>query len=107
MAKLLIAVVHDGDTGRVVNALQEAEIRVTQLRSSGGFLKARNSTLLIGLEDERVDAALGIIERNCQRRTEQVRFELLGGMDTTWLPTEVPHGGATVFIVPLDEIRRV
>jgi uncharacterized protein YaaQ len=24
-----------------------------------------------------------------------------------WMPAEVTHGGATVFVVPLDEIRRV
>ena len=33
--------------------------------------------------------------------------EPMGGIDVSWLPTEVTHGGATVFVVPLDEIRRI
>ncbi len=106
MPKLIIAVVHGDDASRVVTALQGADFRVTELRSSGGFLKARNSTLLLGVEDDRTADALSIIERNSQQRTEQVPLELLGGMDASWLPTTVTHGGATVFVVPVEEIRR-
>jgi uncharacterized protein YaaQ len=36
-----------------------------------------------------------------------VSVEPLGGMEASWLPTEVTQGGATVFVVPLDEIRRI
>ncbi len=107
MAKLLIAIVHSEDAGRVSNALKEATFRLTELRSSGGFLRGRNSTLLLGLEDDQVADAMAIIERNCQERTEQVPLELLGGMDASWLPTSVTHGGATVFVLPLDEKRRI
>jgi uncharacterized protein YaaQ len=107
MARLVIAVVHDGDANRVVNALTQAEFRVTQLRSSGGLLRARNSTLFLGVDDDRVREAIEIIERNSRERTEQVPLELLGGMDASWLPTSVTHGGATVFVVPLEEMRRV
>ncbi|MBA2276108.1 MAG: cyclic-di-AMP receptor, partial [Chloroflexi bacterium] len=82
-------------------------LRVTQLGSQGGFLRARNATLLLGLEDAQVEPALAILEENCQTRTEQVPVELLGGMDAAWLPTEVRHGGATIFILPMDEIRRI
>lgn len=107
MPKLLICVVHRDDSGRVIGAFQERGLRVTQLGSQGGFLRARNATLLLGLEDDQIEPALAILEENCQTRTEQVPMELLGGMDTAWLPTEVTHGGATIFILPMDEIRRI
>lgn len=107
MAKLLIAIVHRDDQGRVVDALAEAGLRVTQLGSQGGFLRSRNATLLLGLEDEQLPDAIGIIERNCQTRTEIVPPELMGGMGAAWLPTEVTHGGATIFVVPVDGIRRI
>jgi uncharacterized protein YaaQ len=106
MAKLVVAFVHGADSGRVVTALREADLRVTALESRGGFLRARNSTLMIGVEDAQVPTVMDIIEANCQTRTEQVPLELLGGMDTSWLPTEVRHGGATVFVLPVDEVRR-
>lgn len=107
MPKLLICVVHREDSGRVISAFQEGGLRVTQLASQGGFLRAGNATLLLGLEDGQVEPALAILEENCQTRTEQVPMELLGGMDAAWLPTEVRHGGATIFILPMDEIRRL
>jgi uncharacterized protein YaaQ len=107
MAKLLIAVVHAQDAGRLVEAVRSAELRVTEVPSRGGFLKARNVMLFIGVEDEQVALAMRLIDENCQSRTESVPVEMLGGMDASWLPTEVTHGGATVFVLPLGEIRRI
>jgi len=107
MPKLLIAIVHAQDAGQLVEALRAAELRLTEVTSRGGFLKARNVMLFLGLEDEQVPTAMRLIEENCQSRTESVPVELLGGMDANWLPTEVTHGGATVFMLPLDEIRRI
>jgi uncharacterized protein YaaQ len=106
MAKLIVAFVHGADSGRVVSALREAELRTTALESRGGFLRARNATLMVGVEDDQVATVMDIIERNCQTRTEQVPLELLGGMDASWLPTEVRHGGATVFVLPAEDVRR-
>lgn len=107
MSKLVIAVIHDEDAGNVMGALNEAGYRVTRLASRGGFLRSRNSTLMVGLEDDQVAAATEIIEHNCEPRSEQVPIEVMGGMEATWLPTEVMHGGATIFVLPLDEIRRL
>ena len=107
MGKLIVAVVHGDDAGRLVNALREADLRVTQLQSSGGFLRARNATLILGVEDERVPEAMQVIEQNCQPRILRVPLELLGAMEASWPGTEVTHGGATVFVLPADEIRRI
>lgn len=105
MAKLVIAFVHRDDAGRVVAALRESELRVTELRSEGGFLRAGNSTLMLGVEDDQLPMAMSVIERNCQLRAEQVPVELLGGVDAAWLPTEVTHGGATVLVLPVEEVH--
>ncbi|HUR15741.1 MAG TPA: cyclic-di-AMP receptor [Candidatus Limnocylindrales bacterium] len=107
MAKLLIAVVHAQDAAQLVEALRGAELRMTEVLSRGGFLQARNTMLYIGVEDDQVSTAMRLIEENCSSRTEDVPAEPLGGLDANWLPTEVTHGGATVFVVPLDEIRRI
>lgn len=105
--KLLIAVVHEQDAGQLVEALRGADLRVTEVLSRGGFLKARNVMLYIGVDDAQVATAIRLIEENCQSRTHQVPVELLGGLESNPMPTEVTQGGATVFVVPLDEIRRV
>jgi uncharacterized protein YaaQ len=107
MPKLLIAIVHAQDSPQLVEALRSADVRVTEVLSRGGFLQARNTMLYIGVEDRQVDLAMRLIDENCSSRVEHVPAEPLGGIDTAWLPTEVTHGGATVFVIPLDEIRRI
>jgi uncharacterized protein YaaQ len=106
--KLLIAVVHAQDAGQLVEALRGAELRVTEVLSRGGFLQARNAMLYIGVEDDQVAAAMQLIDDNCKSRTESVETGPMGVFgETNWMPAEVTHGGATVFVVPLDEIRRI
>ncbi|HEY7598594.1 MAG TPA: cyclic-di-AMP receptor [Candidatus Limnocylindrales bacterium] len=107
MPKLLIAVVHSDDAPRLVDALRAADLRLTEVQSRGGFLRARNVMIHMGLEDEQVPLAMRLIEENCQSRTMSVPIEPLGGLEASWLPTEVTHGGATVFLLPVDEIRRI
>jgi uncharacterized protein YaaQ len=105
--KLLIAVVHEDDAARLVDALRGAELRVTEVLSRGGFLQARNAMLYIGVEDAQVPAAMKLIEENCKSRVQNVPAEPLGTLEPSFLPTQVTHGGATVFVVPIEEIRRI
>lgn len=106
MSKLLIAVVHEDDVPTLVHALRGAELRVTEVLAHGGFLEARNALLYIGVDDAQVLAAMKLIEENCRSEVQQVPAEPLGAMEPSWLPTQVTHGGATVFVLPLEEIRR-
>lgn len=68
--KLIIAIIRDVDTDSVSRALMEENLRVTQIASTGGFLRRGNSTLLIGLEDDQVDIALNIIRQNCSHSSD-------------------------------------
>ena len=53
--KLIIAIVQDEDANRLVSSLMEAGFGATKLATTGGFLRAGNTTLLIGVEDERLE----------------------------------------------------
>ncbi len=64
--KMIIAIVRDRDTNPVSTALTSAEFRVTHIASSGGFLRRGNSTLFIGVDDEKVDVALDVIRTNLE-----------------------------------------
>ena len=52
--KLIIAIVQDEDASRLVNQLMKAGIGVTKLATTGGFLRAGNTTLLIGNRGKRI-----------------------------------------------------
>ena len=65
--KLIIAIIKDEDNDAVSRALTKQDFRVTLIASTGGFLLSGRSTLLIGVEDDQVDAALDIIRNVCKK----------------------------------------
>ena len=65
MNKLIIAIIRDDDNERVSAKLTAEDFRVTQIASTGDFLRSGRSTLLIGVEDERVPRALEVLRENC------------------------------------------
>ncbi|HWO76073.1 MAG TPA: cyclic-di-AMP receptor [Bacillus sp. (in: firmicutes)] len=104
--KLILAVVQDQDSNRLLNALVENNFRATKLASTGGFLKSGNTTFLIGTEDIRVQKALDIIKENCRSREQLVApVSPMGGNADSYVPypVEIEVGGATVFVLPVDQ----
>ncbi len=61
--KLLIFVTDDAHADATVDALVEQGLRVTQLATTGGFLRRGNTTLLVGLEDTQVERTIGIVRQ--------------------------------------------
>jgi len=59
--KLIVAILRDIDKEPVSNSLVEANYRVTQVSSTGGFLRRGSSTLMVGMDDEKLEDALQII----------------------------------------------
>ncbi|MCM3444346.1 cyclic-di-AMP receptor [Metabacillus halosaccharovorans] len=107
--KLIIVVVQDQDSNKLLNALTEHNFRVTKLSSSGGFLKSGNTTFMIGTEDIRVDKALQIIKDNCKSRDQLVApVSPMGGNADSFIPypVEVEVGGATVFVLPVEQFHQ-
>ncbi len=75
--KLVMAIVQDKDSNRLANAFIDANIRATRLPSTGGFLKAGNSTFMIGIEEVRVPEALEVIKKNVSiKETIFIKFDV-------------------------------
>ncbi len=107
--KLVITIVQDKDSHRLSNALIEKDMRATKLASTGGFLKAGNTTFFIGVDDNRVDEVLQIIKENCKAREQLVTpVSSLGGNADSYIPypVEVQVGGATVFVLPIEQFQQ-
>lgn len=105
MMKLILAIVQDQDSNRLSNEFIEANIRATKLSTTGGFLKAGNTTFIIGIEEERVEETLELIKKICQAREQYVTAPV--SLDATLdsqmaYPVEVQIGGATVFVLPVE-----
>jgi uncharacterized protein YaaQ len=106
--KLIIAVVQDKDSGRLANALIKEGYRATKLASTGGFLKAGNTTFMIGIEDDKVHDVLRVIKSNCHVREQLVTpVSPMGGTADSYIPfpVEVQVGGAAVFVLQVERFE--
>ena len=68
--KLIFAILRDEDTENVSQGLISSGFRVTRIASTGGFWRRGNTTLMIGVEDGKVDEAIKIMKDNCAQATE-------------------------------------
>ena len=71
--KMIVAILPDEDSESVNHALINADLCVTEIASSGGFLRQGSSTLMIGVEDESVDEAIQTINTHCTPSVELMR----------------------------------
>lgn len=53
--KLILAIIQDHIVQDVLNELSENKVRATKLSSTGGFFRKGNTTILIGIEEEKLD----------------------------------------------------
>ena len=71
--KMILAILQGDDYHDAVHSLNEHGFYATVLNSSGGFLKKRSVTLMIGLESARLDEALAILKKHGERT--EMRYE--------------------------------
>lgn len=107
--KLVLAIIHDEDAARLTTALNKEGFQVTKLASTGGFLRVGNTTMLIGVEEARLDKALSIIqERAHSKKQMTVANQPYATTPEGYVPypIEVTSGGATVFVLDVDQFKK-
>ena len=110
--KLVLAIVQDDDAMDLIEELTDKNFRVTKLATTGGFLKSGNTTLMMGVEEEAVKDVVKVIEEVCKRRKEMVSAPTpttIGSGSGMYMPypIEVEVGGATVFVLDVDQFYKV
>ncbi|SHK17287.1 cyclic-di-AMP receptor [Paramaledivibacter caminithermalis] len=107
--KLVIAIVHDEDSHQLIEKLTEADFSVTKLASTGGFLKSGNTTLLIGVQKEKVSEVIKIIKKVCKTRKQITTTTPMIGDNSNYIPIpiEVIVGGATIFVVDIERFEKI
>ncbi|NLG40738.1 MAG: transcriptional regulator [Chloroflexi bacterium] len=87
--KLIMAIIKDEDNDHVSKKLTDEKFRVTFVASTGGFFRSGRSTLIIGVDDDRVERALQIIKEN------------------TTIPENTQEKRATVFVLDVEEFNQL
>jgi uncharacterized protein YaaQ len=107
--KLVIAIIQAYDSDRLLRSITSAGLRATRIVSTGGFLRMANATVLMGVDDERVNECLELIRRNCEPRVE-AGFDPGEHEFGEWFPIgvqDVTVGGAVVFIIRVTDYEQV
>ena len=89
--KLILAIIQDHIAQDVLNELSENKVRATKLSSTGGFFKKGNTTILIGIEEEKLDRVKEMI-LNISKNKETVD-------DKT--------ANTVMFVLNMDQVIRV
>jgi uncharacterized protein YaaQ len=85
--KMIIVIIKDHDADALTQAFTAGNFRVTRVASTGGFLRSGVITMLLGVEDDQVDAAIQIMHDS--------------------LPPKEGEKRATLFVVPVHHFEQV
>lgn len=110
IVKMVIAVVHDHDAADLLEALTAAGFQTTKMASTGGFLREGNTTFMIGSDEEHVDEVLEIIKENCESRKKTVApmSPVANSLEGYYsFPMDIKIGGATVFIIDVEQFVKL
>ena len=106
--KMILAIINQDDANMVTNGLMHEGYSVTKLSTTGGFLRAGNMTILVGVDDDKVQDVIDIIKKHSHSRRQVIPTTSELGMGFyPSMPVEVTVGGATVFVLNVDHFERV
>ncbi|MCW0953336.1 cyclic-di-AMP receptor [Weissella ceti] len=106
--KMITAIVQDQDANVLTKALVAAGFQATRLASTGSFLRAGNTTFIMGVQDEQLDDALALISENAKTRSQVMTPAMNPGTVMESVVTEplnVQIGGATVFVQNVEQFH--
>lgn len=111
--KMVLAIVSKEDEMETCSQLMVHGFFVTKIATSGGFLKRKHVTLMIGTEDEKVDQVIATIQKYAGER-KTVKYTNLAapsgpiapGMNYT-VPINVEVGGSTIFVMNVERFEKM
>ena len=68
--KLIIAILRDEDSEPVSTAMIEAGFRATRIASTGGLWRRGSTTMMVGVEDDRIEEAMQVVREHVSATAE-------------------------------------
>ena len=93
--KMMIAIVQEKYTDAIIDRFLDEDIYVTRLSSTGCFFKSGNTTLLLGCKESELEKIYEIFK------------ELTEPEDIHREEGDFKVSGATIFVVDLEESKRI
>ena len=93
--KMIMCIVHHEDSETLTRVLNQAGYRVTRSATTGGFLRQGNVSLMIGVDETKVDDVLTLIRENTRTRSRRGWWAR---------PGKHEEGTATVFVLDMEQV---
>lgn len=107
--KLIIAVLQGDDYREVIDELNSHGFYVTILNSSGGFLKKKSVTVMIGVNHEYLEEAIELLKKYGERMEMRYQPASMGegiSMYPTSVQVPTPCGGVVLFVLDVERNER-
>lgn len=108
--KLVMAIINSDDTRNLLDRLARRGFSATVTSTTGGFLRIGNTTVFCGVDDDKTEEVLAIIRESCPSRTQYVTpLPPVMEPGEVHIPTPVEKrmGGATIFVLKVDQFEKV
>ena len=106
--KLVIAIVSNQDLPKVSSATSKAGFFSTNISTKGQFLSSGHTTILFGVDENRVEELFGVLENNVSKRIVRqkgVESTLEGSLLNK--PVDVEENGAIAFVINVEDFRKI
>ncbi len=109
--KMLLAVLQGEDYQEAIAELNRHGFYATVLNSSGGFLKKKSVTVMIGLNHAYLEEAIGLLKRYGERMETHYQPAGMSGAGTVsmagaTIPVPVRCGGVVLFVLDVERNER-
>lgn len=110
--KLIVAIVHERNKQKLTDALVLEGISYTKLGSTGGFLRQGNVTLLMAIEEDRVERVLEIVRASGRGAERFVPVAADPALNPSLYAPPIggvvrdTSGGAVAFVLNIEEFHR-
>jgi len=108
--KLIMAIINSDDTRNVLDRLARRGFSATVTSTTGGFLRVGNTTIFSGVDDTKVQDVLTVFRESCPSRVQYVTpLPPVMEPGEVHIPTPVEKmvGGATIFVLAVDQFEKI
>ncbi len=107
LMKLVVAIVSNKDVAKLISAISADGYFATKISTSGQFLEGGHTTILMGIDDNKLENLFSIIEKNVTKRVvRKVGVESTIEGSLLKKPVNVDEYGAVAFVVNVEEFKK-
>ncbi len=104
----LVIVVAGAQAGELMQRLGQERFYFTKIDSSGGLIQEPNATLLIGLNNTRLEPLLELVRKVCQPYRQFIPAHVsVHPMHMQPAMIEAEMGGATVYMLEVERFEQL